>query len=496
MLGKIFKGLGGEEPASRDIGAEPPQAPAAPAISDMVPLLDKPPRAGATIGAAVDTDHSESVVTDVLSIETHGKRTRVSDLLQRFLGRQPIMDASGHVLGYELRIKKAAPAGGNTPDTLRLMYDEMLLASLFDLDIHNLRGNKLIFAKLSPVTLDSGFLDRLPGDGIVLAIDPAGSDPQALLARCSALKDRGYRIAIDEPEPKPEWVPLLKMADFIRIDAHARDAKQLSEMAVAVQLGELAVSAVKQSKAVLIASGVDADEIYDVCRKLGFKAFQGYSFTRLQPGKASRLDSQRLHVMELLNMAINKAEISDIEKAFKRDPALSYRLLRYINSAANGLLQPARSLNHALMVLGYDQLYRWLTLLLFSSGQPDYRTLALMKNALVRARFTELLGAERLKAGERDGLFIVGVFSMLDALLNVPMAQAISNLKLSPEITQALLKREGPYAPYLELALASEEGEERILETYAAACGIDAEEINAAHAQALRWAEEVDSSVQ
>jgi EAL and modified HD-GYP domain-containing signal transduction protein len=116
-----------------------------------------------------------------------------------------------------------------------------------------------------------------------------------------------------------------------------------------------------------------------------------------------------------------------------------------------------------------------------------------MKNALVRARFTELLGGDRLKQGDRDGLFIVGVFSMLDALLNVPMNQAIANLKLPPEITQALLKREGVYAPYLELALASEEGEARILETYAAACGIDAKEINAAHAQALRWAEEVDA---
>ena len=277
---------------------------------------------------------------------------------------------------------------------------------------------------------------------------------------------------------------MLKQADYIRIDAHERDA---------IKLGELTVAILKLSNATLIANRVDAEEIHDVCHKLGFKAFQGYSFTRMQPGKAARLDSQRLRVMELLNMAINKAEISDIEKAFKRDPALSYRLLRYINSAANGLIQPARSLNHALMVLGYDQLYRWLTLLLFASGEPDFRTRGLMKNALVRARLTELLGKDRLKQGDKDGLFIVGVFSLLDALLNVRMSEAIANLKLPPEITQALLKREGIYAPYLELAIASEEGEERILETYAAACGIDAKEINEAHAQALRWVEEVDS---
>jgi len=483
MLGKYLKLLRGEE---KEMVADAPVAspPAAASVIDqVVPLLDKPPGAQAAVGQAVDTEASESIVSDVLPIETHGKRTQVSDLLQRFLGRQPVIDGGGRVLGYELRIKKALPPAGSTPETLQQMVDEMLLASLVDLDIHALRGSKLIFVALSPATLDSGFLERLSGDGIVLAINPAGGDAAALAAHCARLKSLGYRVALDEPDMRQEWVPLAALADFIRIDVDTRDA---------IKLGELAVAALKHANATLIAKHVDAEEILDVCRKLGFKAFQGYSFTRLQPGKAPRLDSQRLRVMELLNMAVNKAEIGAIEQVLKRDPALSYKLLRYINSAANGMLQPVRSLNHALMVLGYDQLYRWLTLLLFASGEPDFRTLALMKNALVRGRFTELLGRDRLKAGERDGLFIVGVFSLLDALLNVPMAQAIANLKLPAEITQALLKREGIYAPYLELVLASEEGEERILETYAAACGISAKEINDAHAQALLWADQVD----
>jgi EAL and modified HD-GYP domain-containing signal transduction protein len=483
MLGKYLKLFRGDErelpvdsPPDTDDGATP-------IIDEVVPLLDKPPAARPSIGRAVDTTESESVVSDVLSIETHGKRTLVSDLLQRFLGRQPIMDAGGQVLGYELRIKKSLPPAGATPETVQQMVDEMLLASLVDLDIHQLRGSKLIFVALSPATLESGFLERMDGDGIVLAVKAAGADPAALAARCATLKGMGYRIALDEPDLRPTSAPLLAQAEFVRVDAHARDA---------IKLGEFAVAALKQGNATLVATDVDADEIFDVCRKLGFKGFQGYSFTRLQPGQATRLDSQRLRVMELLNLAINRAEIGEIEQALKRDPALSYKLLRYINSAANGLLQPVRSLGHALMVLGYDQLYRWLTLLLFASGEPDFRTLALMKNALVRGRFTELLGRERLQPRERDGLFIVGVFSLLDALLNVPMAQAIANLKLPPEISQALLKREGIYAPYLELALASEEGEERILETYAAACGISAREINEAHAQALLWADQVD----
>ena len=181
MLGKILKAFGGEQVPTLNTPVESKtETPTSPAISELVPLLDKPPREGASIGEAVDTDSSEAVVTDVLSIETHGKRTLVSDLLQRFLGRQPILDASGHVLGYELRLKKTLPHSASTPETLQQMHDEMLLASLFDLDIHNLRGNKLIFVSMSPATLGTGFLERLEGEGIVIAIQPGNSDPQQL----------------------------------------------------------------------------------------------------------------------------------------------------------------------------------------------------------------------------------------------------------------------------------------------------------------------------
>lgn len=478
MLRKYLKLFGGDrqtDTASASAPAEPPP------IDELVPLLDQPPRVAATVGQTVDTTAAESVVSDVLPIETHGRRTQVSELLQRFLGRQPVLEADGRVLGYELRLKKSPPPDSPPGPTLMQMMDEMLLASLLDLDIHALRGGRLIFVPLTVHTLDSGFLERLAGEGLVLALRPEG-DLTALTARLAELKRMGYAIALDEVELDAAARPLLELADFLRVDAHGRDA---------IALGEFAVAALKQSRARLVATQVDAEELFDVCRKLGFKAFQGYSFTRLKPSRGGRLDAQRLRIMELLNLTLNRAEVGELEAVFKRDPALSYRLLRYINSAANGLMQPVRSLGHALMVLGYDQLYRWLTLLLFASGEPDFRSLGLLRTALVRGRFAELLGQNRVPAEAQGGLFIVGMFSLLDALLNLPMDQALAGLKLPGEIVQALLRREGLYAPYLELVLASEEGEEHILETYAAVCGIDARELNAAHAQALLWADQV-----
>jgi EAL and modified HD-GYP domain-containing signal transduction protein len=192
-----------------------------------------------------------------------------------------------------------------------------------------------------------------------------------------------------------------------------------------MQLGDLIVNIKNHGDFQLLANPVESEELYTVCHKLGFNLFQGYFFAKALPARAKAVDSQRLHVMQLLNQTIKHADISELEKGFKHDPVLSYKLLRFINSPATGLMQPVRSIAHALVVLGYDQLYRWLTLLLFASGQPDQRTLALMNNALVRARLTELLGRKKLKPQEQEGLFITGIFSLLDALLSMSMETAL-----------------------------------------------------------------------
>jgi EAL and modified HD-GYP domain-containing signal transduction protein len=186
---------------------------------------------------------------------------------------------------------------------------------------------------------------------------------------------------------------------------------------------------------------------------------------------------------------MSNTEIPDLEARFKTDATLSYKLLRFINSAAMGMRQPIQSIGHALVILGYDQLYRWLTLLLFVSGHTDPRSQTLLKNALVRARFTENLGQSRFKADQRGGLFIVGILSLLDALLNQPMEQALADLNLPNDVTDALLKREGPYAPYLDLAIACENYDQDSIERLAQDNRLGAEAVNLAHVNALIWAE-------
>lgn len=482
MLGKYFKFFSHEKPIHAQNDSVIAQT--SPPIDRVVPLMEAPVFDRPESGRLIDTAGEPSVVSNMLDIPTHGVRTRARELLNRFLGRQPILDLSGEIVGYEMCIKKAAPPPGEGAQLLQQMVDEMLLSSMEDLNVQQLRGEKRIFATISAPSLATEFLDRMEGTGIVLMFRPPEAGPlDDLIARCQLLHDAGYRFGLQQLTYREALDDLLPLVDYIRIDPTLLNA---------MQLGEWVVQLRSHGDFELIANPVESDELYAVCRKLKLNLFQGYFFAKPLPVHATQVDGQRLRVMQLLNLTMNHADMAQLEKQFKPDPVLSYKLLRFINSPATGLMQPVHSVNQALVVLGHDPLYRWLTLLLFASGQPDHRTLALMKNALVRARLTELLGQKKLKPKEQDGLFITGIFSLLDVLLNMPMETALASLKLPPAIEAALTKREGIYAPYLDLAIACEEAEEQVIATYAAVTGVSAEEINLVHVQALIWAEEVD----
>lgn len=486
MLGKFLRFLANDLKPHK---AAPDRAEsvsrAQPPIDRVVPLMATAPLDCVMPTALTDTGAEALVVTHMLDIPTDGERTNVTELLHRFLGRQPVIDRSGEAIGYEICIKKASPPAGAGAPLLQQMLDEMLLSSMEDLDIQKLRGGKLVFVNISAVSLYTAFLDRIEGKGLVLVFTPPDGPLGALVERCKVLHTSGYRFALSNLQYREELDELLPLIDIIRIDPSLYHWMQLAELCAKIK---------SHGDFKLLAEHTEWEELYIVCHKLGFDLFQGYFFAKPLPIQSNKVESQRLHVMQLLNQALNHAKISELENSFKRDPVLSYKLLRYINSPATGLLQPVHSISHALVVLGYDQLYRWLTLLVFASGQPDHRTLALMNSALVRARLTELLGSKKLKRQEHEGLFITGNFSLLDALLNMPMETAIESLKLAAPVASALLHREGTYAPFLDLAIACEQAEAQVISTYAATTGITPAEINMAHVEALIWAGELELS--
>lgn len=192
-------------------------------------------------------------------------------------------------------------------------------------------------------------------------------------------------------------------------------------------------------------------------------------------------------LLELLEKLRNKEEIRKIELLFKRDVAASFKLLRYINSAGFNLSCEIQSIRHAVEILGYQPLYRWVTLLLVTAGEGGTPP-ALMKKAVVRGRLAELLGKEMLAPADCDNLFIVGVFSLLEDILELPMDQVLEAIRLPEPIVDALLHRQGLYGPFLALAEACEQEGGNDIENLACALQLEVDKVRRHYLSAQAWA--------
>lgn len=195
-------------------------------------------------------------------------------------------------------------------------------------------------------------------------------------------------------------------------------------------------------------------------------------------------------IVRLMNLVRSEAELPQIEDELKADPVISYRLLRYVNSAAIGFPRRIRSFRQVVTVLGYHQLYRWLTVLLVTADQRAERSAAGL-NAIIRGRFMELIGKVHFGKPQADDLFVVGVFSLLDVLFGESMEALLQPLDIGDAMRDALLRRDGPYMPLLLLAEAIEKADETRIDTIHRGLRIDIETVHDTYSDALAWAEKL-----
>jgi len=253
-----------------------------------------------------------------------------------------------------------------------------------------------------------------------------------------------------------------------------------------------ATATVAGAPGILLAKGLVDNGQFDTCLQQGFGGAAGWFFLRgatpaksLKPGQAQTI--------RLLNLVRGNADIKEIEAALKLDVALSVKLLRYINSAGFGLAVEIQSFRHAVTMLGYDKLNKWLSLLLVTSSK-DPAAPALMQTAIARGRFMEVVARDSLDKRELDNLFIAGAFSLLDVLLGVLMETALAEMHLPDSISEALVSGTGPYAPFLELARAGEQPDPAALAAKAESLQLSAEAVNRAQLEALRFADSLQVS--
>ena len=226
--------------------------------------------------------------------------------------------------------------------------------------------------------------------------------------------------------------------------------------------------------------------------QLGVKLFQGYWFAKPSIVKAQTVRPSQATIIQLINLVRKQASSAEIEELLKKDPTLSFNLLRFINSSGFGLSCEITSFRHAVMILGLKKLFRWAALLLTTS-RKDGAPPAVGQTAVVRGRLMELLAAELLPPEECDNAFVVGVFSLIDTMLGMSLERALESVALPEPVLDALLHNQGVFAPFLELAKACESGDDEAFARNAEALHLSNHQINMAHMNALLWAENLSA---
>lgn len=400
-----------------------------------------------------------------------------ADFSAGLIARQAIVDHNRAVVGYELFDRSTPGAAHSAASDAALLFNALSSA-----DADTLFGKKLVFINCTHESLAGGHLELVQPERVVLEVPVvAGDDPDEIAARGAVLqsiKARGFRIALDQNALKKAYAAWLPLAAFVKLDVSA----------FRPQLAEPLVRFVhSQTQAQVIAERIETAEQHAQMAGYGVKFFQGYWFAKPALVQARTVRPAQATIIQLINLVRQQADVSDIENLLKKDPTLSFNLLRFINSSGFGLSAEITSFRHAVMILGMKKLFRWAALLMTTSrdGSPP----ALGTTAVVRGRLMELLAAELMPPEECDNAFVVGVFSLLDAMLGLPMDKALESVALPLPVLDALLHRKGIFAPFLELTIACESGDEAAFAKAANALALSNHQVNWAHLNALSWAD-------
>ncbi|MBB5018774.1 EAL and modified HD-GYP domain-containing signal transduction protein [Chitinivorax tropicus] len=412
-----------------------------------------------------------------------------------FICREAILNRQQRVIAYEFLLHKGITSRARilTP-TISKFYDVALIAHLLSIGIDRMLGKRAAFVSL--FTLDSLFdpgVENLPAKHIVLSIDidkfrQATPDQ---LNRVNDLRQGGFRFAcLFDGKVLPEDKTYYALAQYLTLDL-SRPAEQDIAQAINTILGqcphlELLVKNIlvhEEFSAVFSGSSYSQQIEY----------FQGPFVTSREPWEDKPVEASKLRIIELLNKVKQDEDPQAVADSLKRDPVLLFKILRYVNSPLTGLRTQVETAEQALMVLGRDKLYSWLSLLLFVANQESGDEFALLDSALIRARLIELTGARILGAPHGSALFLTGIFSLLDILLKLPLHRALGYLKLPDALIDALVNEQGDYYPFLELALACETGTPKEVAMIAARLGLTEDEVNEYHVQAIVWANQLES---
>ncbi|MFZ0868602.1 MAG: HDOD domain-containing protein [Candidatus Sulfotelmatobacter sp.] len=396
-----------------------------------------------------------------------------------FVARQPILTTDEKVFGYELLFRDGIEDFFRSPDSDAASRSTLNSSMLLGLDV--LCDGRRAFVNCTREILLKDYVTLLPAGQTVVEILETVPADDLVVAACRRLKEAGYMIALDDFALGDPREPLTDLADIIKVDLRATSSDDAAAM----------VQRYGPWRCRLLAEKVETREEFMASKKAGFLYFQGYFFRRPEILTAHEILANRLNYLRMLT-AVSQPELDvrHLENLVKGEASLCYRLLRYLNSAAFGFASEIHSVRHALSILGEREVRRWIRLVA-SLGAGQDKSSDLVLAALVRARFCELL-SPKIQHGDSD-LFLMGMLSLMDTILEIPMRQVLDNVPIDQECKAVLLGATSRLRPFYQLMLAQESGEWAAVRELSTQIQLSEGDVSAAYWQAMQWARQVSS---
>ena len=399
-----------------------------------------------------------------------------------YLGRQPILDISQNVVAYELLFRSGQQLTAGVIDDM-LATSTVIINTISHFGIDSVLDKQFGFINVSYDLLMSDVLELLPYERVVLEILETVTIDENVIQRCRELKAIGFRLALDDFEYNLTYEPLFEIVDIIKFDVMLSDAYQI----------EQALKLVKQWPNIqLLAEKVEDIEQFHRYRDWGFTLFQGYFFAHPAILSGRKANPNQIALMQVMSQVMSDAESADIERTFKESPNLALGLLRLVNSVGMGIRLKIGSLHQALAVVGRRQLQRWVQLLLYTQDGSSASN-PLRQLAATRAKTMELLSQQHPDrshhtADARDRAFMVGILSLVDAVLGMKMEDILAQIGLIDEVKYAILKREGFLGQLLALVEKTETGDFNAASDLLAQIGLTPADLSNAQLEAMQWA--------
>ena len=395
-----------------------------------------------------------------------------------YIARQPIFTAAKEIFGYELLFRDSMD--NVFPDIDGDVATSRLLSSTFcAFDLEQLCGGKRMFVNFTKDLLIKEVPRLFPKDLLVVEIlENVEPDPNVIEA-CQHIAGAGYSVALDDFFFKPDLLPLIQLSKTIKIDFRLTPPKTIQTFVE--RLTPFSIN--------FLAEKIETHEEFEQALAMGFSFFQGYFFCKPEVLTSKDIAPNKVTLLQIVG-EINHSEC-DLEKLaeiINRDVSITYKLLRYINSAYFRRRQEIQSIQHAVVMLGEKEIRKFISLVATAALAAD-KPSELIRSSIVRARMCELIGSLDGLNLDQFELFLVGLFSRIDAMLDNPMEEIIDQLPLSTNVVQALTKGEGPLAEILQLIGSYETGDWILFSQLKEKLAIDDARIPAFYLEAIGWAD-------